>query len=256
MSDRTSLGRRLAALAAELDRARTPDVTPAVVHRLREGVLPTPAAKRPFMRRGLVLGLAVLALGATAAFAASRELRDSLLDLVGLRGVEVEQVPRLPPAPPGAEDAGERVSLAEAERRAPFELRRIDRAAFREPERVQARELDGTTAVSFAFAPRRGVPRSPHTDAGLLFTQLRARVDQPVLRKLAVTGGIDPLRVRGSRGYWLGGGDHVLTYRIDGRSVQSRLAGNVLVWQDGAVTLRIEAEVPKRRALAIARAVR
>lgn len=261
MPDRRSAEQRLAALATELERARTPDVVHAVSHELRPetargGVSRAPTTGRRSVRPGLVIALALLAVVTATAFAASPVLRDDLLELIGLRGVKIERVPELPPAPPALGDqAGERISLAEAAQRASFELRRIGRAPFRRPDRVEARELDGTTVVSFTFAPRLGLPRSPHTKAGLLVTQLRARVDEPVFRKLVAGGDVHPVRVRGSRGYWLGGGDHVLTYRLEGRTAQSRLSGNVLVWQDGAVTLRIEAQVPKRRALRIARSV-
>lgn len=260
-----SLESRLAALAAELDRMPTPDVASAVGHRLRgdrrmgaprRAVSPARVARQRPVRRGLAVGLAALALGATTALAASPELRDDLLELIGVRGVRIEQVPELPSVPPQARDElGERVSLAEADRRVAFELRRIERPAFRKPDRVHLRRLDGTSVVSFGFAPRRSLPRSPHTDAGLLVTQFRARVDEPVLRKLAVGGRVERVRVSGAGGYWLAGGEHVITYRAGGKTLVARRAGNVLVWQDGSVTLRVEAQVPKRRALRIARSV-
>lgn len=259
------LGRRLAALATELDRVPTPDVASAVGRRLRSDRrvgaprrAPSPArVARPWpVRRGLAVALAALALGATTALAASPDLRDDLLELIGVRGVRIEQVPELPSAPPQARgELGKRVGLTEADRRTAFELRRIGLRAFRTPDRVHLRRLDGTSVVSFALAPRPGLPRSPHTDAGLLFTQFRARLDEPVLRKLALGGGVDRVRVGGSRGYWLGEGEHMVTYQSGSETVVARLAGNVLVWQDGSVTLRVEAQVPKRRALGIARSV-
>ena len=67
------------------------------------------------------------------------------------------------------------------------------------------------------------------------------------------------MEVDGEPGYWLGGAAHVLFYLHptgDIRDAPMRLAGPTLVWERGDLTLRLEADVSKSRALAIARSVR
>ena len=67
------------------------------------------------------------------------------------------------------------------------------------------------------------------------------------------------MRIDGEPGFWLAGAPHGLLYEDpSGQIVESptRLAGRTLVWRRGARTLRLEADVPKSRALAIARSVR
>ena len=66
------------------------------------------------------------------------------------------------------------------------------------------------------------------------------------------------MTVDGEPGYWLDGAPHTLLYEHPSggiREVPARLVGNTLVWQRGEQTLRLEADVTKERALAIARSV-
>jgi hypothetical protein len=61
--------------------------------------------------------------------------------------------------------------------------------------------------------------------------------------------------VDGGQGYWLEGAPHVFFYRdASGNIVNDtlRLAGNTLVWVQDGVTIRLEAQVTKERALQIA----
>jgi hypothetical protein len=65
--------------------------------------------------------------------------------------------------------------------------------------------------------------------------------------------------VTGEPGFWLAGAPHGLVY-VDpsGQILEApaRLAGHTLVWRRGRLTLRVEADIPMERALAIARSVR
>ena len=259
--------RRLLTLAEEVALPPTPDIATAVSRRLLherpDATQPAALSSRWRARvrpapRLLMVVLAVLALGAGAAIAASPGLRDSFLELIGVRGARIQEVPKLPAGPrqPGVE-LGPRTSLVEAERRADFPLRRIRRPGFLAPDRVHLRDVDGTPIVTFAFAPRRTLTASPYTGAGLLFTQFRARVDDTLLRKLAAGTRVERVRVTRARGYWLEGGRHTISYRSRrGALGPARLAGNVLIWQRGPVTLRLEGEFSKARALRLARSVR
>ena len=94
--------------------------------------------------------------------------------------------------------------------------------------------------------------------AGLLFTEFQAEVDtQFVEGKILFLGAtsVQPVTVSGDPGYWIEGEPHEIQYfDPSGREVpdQTRLAGNVLLWQHGDVTFRIEADIGKAQAVRIA----
>jgi hypothetical protein len=63
--------------------------------------------------------------------------------------------------------------------------------------------------------------------------------------------------VNGAFGLWLVGGPHVLRYEQRGRfaEIETRLAGNTLLWLAGGRTLRIEGELTRAQALRLARSL-
>jgi hypothetical protein len=215
------LEQRLRDLAGALSFPETPDVAAAVEARLsREGRGP---ARRP-RRRALVLAVALLvaALGAVLAL----------------------------PAVYGELDLGELVPLAEAQAALPF---RIALPAEEEVGRVEQVFLDrrfGSGAVSIAW---------PGAEAPLVLTEFRGET-LPYVQKLAgPTTEVVPVSVDGAPGVWLEGGPHVVLFRDPSGAVlerRSRLSGNVLLWERGGVTYRLEGEVPLERALEIAGGVR
>jgi hypothetical protein len=76
------------------------------------------------------------------------------------------------------------------------------------------------------------------------------------MQKLLDAGvSLQRVRVNGTDGFWISGAPHQVAY-LDpkGRPVEDlvRLAGNVLVWDEGRITYRIEADVSLQEALAIA----
>jgi hypothetical protein len=61
--------------------------------------------------------------------------------------------------------------------------------------------------------------------------------------------------VNGGRGFWLEGAPHQFFYRDPDGSVRPdtlRLAGNTLLWEQGGVTLRLEADLTRDQALRLA----
>ena len=69
----------------------------------------------------------------------------------------------------------------------------------------------------------------------------------------------EPLLVNDHNGMWIQGAPHVVMYfdstgRPRDRNV--RIAGNVLMWAYGSVTLRIEGPITKARALGLAASIR
>jgi hypothetical protein len=103
--------------------------------------------------------------------------------------------------------------------------------------------------VSFVYGSK--------ADPRALFTQFAGQVDEVIFKKIASDTKIEPVTVDGQPGYWLEGA-HFFSYldrHGDMQSEQVRLAGNVLLWERGTRTLRLEADISKEEALRIAASV-
>ena len=218
----------------------TPDLASGVRRRLGD-------RRRIRWQRPLVIALAVLGV-AIGAVLAVQPARTAVLDWLGIRGARITRVEKLPPAPAlGNLDLGRRITLAEARRRAPWLL-------VPSAEGVGAPDLVARSAqvpggkITLLWGTRR--------DVHLLLTEFRG---EAFIEKLVQPGAkVELLQVDGSPGAWLGG-SHVLMYRDrDGRirDDTARLAGKTLLWQRGAVTLRLEGDFSREEALRIARSTR
>ena len=63
--------------------------------------------------------------------------------------------------------------------------------------------------------------------------------------------GVTDVQVGRHRGYWIDGDPHEVVYEgPDGRTTSTRLAGNTLIWSDGARAYRFESALDREDALA------
>jgi hypothetical protein len=209
--------------ALEVAWPEEPDVTAGVRARL--------GSPRP-RRRRLLVPVVIVALVAVVPPA-----RSTVLHWFGIGGERIERVPAQPtPAPTGTpSDLGSRIPLP------PGAL--VPRALGR-PDAVYRND----DIVTFRY-------RSPRA----LLDQFPGSTNRQFVRKTAGPDTrIERVTVNGEPGFWLTGAQHALIYEDPNGSVlplPARLAGNTLVWRHGDRTLRLEADVPKARALAIARSV-
>jgi hypothetical protein len=237
---------QLADLAAHVALPPAPDVAARVRARVEAG----PPRRAWRLRPALAVPLALLAL-AVGGVAAVPSARSAVLRWLGIEGVRIERVPKAPtPAPtssPPALDLGARTPLTGA--------MLVPRALGR-PAAVYA---DGDR-VTFLYRPRRGLPESEQSGAGALLSQFPGRTNRLYVTKMAGPDTtVARVRVGGEPGFWLGGAAHSVLYVDPSGAVRespARLAGPTLVWRRGDRTLRLEADVPKSRALAIARSIR
>jgi hypothetical protein len=224
----TVLEQALVRLGGELEFPATPDLAAAVSGRLE----PRAPSRR---RRALVLVPVVVVLALAVAFAVP-PARTAILHLFGVGGVTVVRVDALPPAqerPLGA-TLGTRSSPDRVERDLGFR--------FLLPPTNHAPQLYET---SFAAAALLAMPQP------VLLTELRSD-GGGLLKKLAGTGTrVESVRVNGDPGIWISGKAHVFIEP----AAPPRLAGNVLVWQHGDVTLRLEGKLTKADALGLARSI-
>ena len=242
----SELEARLSALAVDWPEA--PDVTERVRERLiEEERAPARPAGRFFgLRRRVAIPLAALVL--LGGVMAVPPARSTVLDWLGLGGETIERVPEQPSPAPTPLDLGERLPLpADA----------VVPAALGEPDAVYR---DAAGILTLLYRPRSGLPESEHSGAGALISQFPGRTGEDFVRKFAGPDTtIERVTVDGEPGFWLAGAPHGLLYEDPSgqvREAPSRLAGPTLVWRRGDRTLRLEADITKERALAIARSVR
>lgn len=238
------LEERLVELRDEIRFPETPDLAARIHATPQPGVGVT--ASR--WRRLALVAAVILALTG-ALLAASPGARSALRDLFGLGGASVVRVERLPaPGAPAGYVPGRIVSLAEARARVDYRLRLPP--VGRRPFRVVLDDAVAGGAVSFVWC----------CDPELLLMQFPGTRSVDYVRKLVGPGTtVEELQVDGGRGYWLEGAVHAVVFvDRDGafHDSESRLAGNVLLWEDGDVTLRLEGHVSRDEAVAVARSLR
>jgi len=235
------LERRLAGLAPDYPFPPTPDLAMAARGQLglKRG------GRRPSR---LVLALAALVAAFAGVLAASPGARGALADWLDfLPGVRVERVDELPSMPLASWTGvyGEEVTLAEAERLAPFDLLLPESQG--EPDLVyRYRDPSGGFVATAVYGDARDarLVLTQWTTEDILFHKLLGPVTQAEL-----------VDVRDARGLWISGNQHVVFYLgqdFQERAAQGALAGNVLVWQEGDVGYRLEAGVGLERALQLA----
>lgn len=250
----TPLERELAALHDGLAFPASPDVAAAVLARISEA-----SPRRPSVaRRPLVLAFAALVLAAAAAMAVPAA-RSAILDFFGLQGASVQRVETLP------EPAATRLVLG-----MPLPIRdgvvQTEWESLLVPEALGAPDAayysphPPSGKVSLVYEPGQGVPRSAYSGVGLLVTEFRGDLYPGYIDKLAEMGTtVETLTVDGNPALWLEGGPHFVYFRNpDGSLVeeQGRLAGNTLLVEHGALLVRIEGEIERERAVAIAESLR
>jgi hypothetical protein len=212
----TDLELELRDLAAQLDLPPAPPLADAVRTRL---------ARRRHRRRALVLALAAVVAALAVALAVPGS-RASLLRFFHVRGAAVTLVDRLPRLTP-RRSLGTPIPLGQA----PF---RLLLPSDRRPRQVYV----GGGGYWLRYP-------------GLLLFEYESRTGTTLLKKVAASADVEYVDVRGEPGIWVGARHAV--YLPGG---PPRAAGHVLIWQHGPLTLRLEADVGRERALAIARSVR
>lgn len=228
------LEQRLRDLRGELAWPATPAFEPVLERR------------RSWAGRRAALALALLLVAVAAgALALSPGARSAFLELFRLKGASVQLVETLPQAETGRPDFGERVAREEAERRVGFSLLDLGEA---EPDAVFVR-ADRMATLVYGPVER---PR-------LVLSQLRGAVWEGFLKKVGAGGTtVEEVRVRGERGLFLSGDEHVVMFvGEDGRVTgeETHLAGTVLLWNRGELLLRLEGELSRAEALELAQMV-
>lgn len=152
--------------------------------------------------------------------------------------------------PPGQE-LGPIVSLDQARSDAGFGLLVPTAAGYTDPPEVHLTGVRPFSRVTLWYP-----------DQATMLTEFLGEIQPDAFQKI-VGGGttVEPVRVGTSEGWWISGAPHelVLLFRDpDGRTrwQQVTVTGNVLLWQAGAVTLRLETPLDRAAAIAVAMSLR
>src|SRR5262245_1002170 len=253
MADRTltdeQLSAALVALGRDLDYPETPSLSGAVTDRL---VAERTRGARPrlpglaLLNRRRVLVLVAVGLVALLGIAAAARLAIGAFEIRVQPRAEGSPTPSLPPIEPSA--IGEPVSEAEAIARAGFEPALPPGPS---PDEVYVIDSDfGDPGVLYAWRPSATYPQIEGTEWGLLL--IVAQGDQEFATKTVNRfDALVDVKVNGRRAAWIPA-PHELSISTDEGSKTYSVTGNVLIWQVGDLTYRLETELGRAQAIALA----
>jgi hypothetical protein len=218
--------------------------------------------------RQIWLVAAILLLAIASGLVLFPEARHAIADRLGLQGVLirwVDEVPSPQPSPVGAPLLlGRPVSLDEAQEAVDFPVRVPTAAGFDAPGEIYLLAQDEGAMVSFIYPAAPGLPASDQTGVGALLTQFQGEADRGLIEKglpddSAQVTRLEAISVGGEPGFWISGAPHGFFFVCydagECRQERYRLAGNVLLWEQDGVTLRLESTLSREAALAIAESV-
>ena len=221
--------RELQALAAYVDFPAERDLAPAVRARL---------TVRPRRRRALVVVLAAVLVAIAVAFAVP-PARSAILRFLHLQGVTIVVVDELPQVKTSQLYLGRPIALDGAERTTGF--RPLTSDLLGKPDRVT---WDGRQ-LWFVYGHTR-----------LLVSQFAGGGLSLFIKKVAgPETTIRPVVVNGSQGYFISGAEHFVYQQPNEliREERVRLARDVILFEAGRLTVRIEGDLTQAEALKIAR---
>ena len=254
MADRTltdeQLSAALVALGRDLAYPQTPSLSAAVAGRLLTERTRGARPRLPglaLLNRRRVLVLVAVGLVALLGIAAAARL--------AIGAFEVRVQPRvtpsasLPPVEPSA--IGEPVSREEAVARAGFEPTLPPGPA---PDEVYVVDTDfGGRGILYAWRPSADHPRIEGSEWGLMLIAARGEAEW-VTKSV---GGFDALvdvRVNGEPAFWLPV-PHEVSISTNHGSETFSVTGNVLIWQVGDLSYRLETSLGRAEAIALAQSM-
>ena len=270
MAERDTIELRLAALGDDLF-PPTPDLRSKVVEAIRSGAA-IPAHRRrtwawSVASRRRVFGLAAAFIAAVTV-ATVPALRTAVAGFFHLPGVTIGRQTTQPTAPATAPPSarvpsapiiagngmflGDAVSLDAARARLAFTP--LLPSSLGSVDVVYVRTPPAGGALSLVYASDVGRPPAVMSGVSILITEFRGDFEPEFIGKiLGPDATIEPVSIRGESGYWISGAPHEILYpNSDGSQPDElRLATNTLLWQHGALLIRVEGMQTRQQALAI-----
>ena len=257
--DDRDIERTLADIGARLDGPKR-DMWPAVRTRIAERRARPWWSRLVFDRNTLAPVAATLAVILVAGLLLTPRFADALGNLLNIRGVQIYRVPQTPTARPTAAAltfAGQRVTTAaEASRIAGFTVRTP--AALGDPSAIYVETAP--VRVTIVYASVKGIPTSPQAGVSAIVVEFKGTLETQIMAKAIGPGTtLDAVPLGSGVGYYLAGQPHQFFFRDPAGNIQPetlRLAGNTLLWEEGGLTYRLEAQVGLEEAVRIASSLR
>jgi len=248
----------LTEIGALLDYPRPARLADAVRVRLRE-----PRAARRRLRIAFVPAAATLVLLLLVVALALPAVRAAATEFLRLRGIDIFPSATIAPRPTpsaGVTFPGERVSLDEAQRRVHFTITTPRDTRLGAPDEVRVDVVGQNERVTLVYVSRSSIPVSREAGVSAAVIEFRGAVDASLFGKTVGPGTrLESVTVNGSPGFWLEGQPHFFVWRDPSGNFQQetlRLAGSTLIWEQDGVTIRLEADLTRDDALAIAASFR
>jgi hypothetical protein len=144
--------------------------------------------------------------------------------------------------------SGEMITLREARSRMDGALLLPRTPSLGKPDEVYANGTFGKDGIVLVY--RDGLPPLGDTEFSLVLTETPGEMGPAYLSGKTTAGSdLERVNVDGGPGYWGSAG------RIPS-AMDPHLPGNVLLWEQGSVALRLEADVHREQAIRIAESVR
>ena len=252
-----SLERALGALTPHLDFPAPVDVRAAVLTRIRgRDATVQPLVGRRWWQPAVAAAF-VLVLVSALVLTALPQARRAVADLLGFDDLRIEVVER--PVPELGRDlrVGRAVTRAEALRLFGV-VPALDPSVHSAPRRIYLSESGFMLSVVYGESAE--LPSAARDGVSLLITAHDGDLHPGFGEKVVMSGeaSVRPVEVRGMQGYWVRG-DHAFfvyttTNGID-ELESSRIANDVLVWEERGVILRIEGLMTRSAAIAFAEAL-
>jgi hypothetical protein len=243
--------------------------TPDIASSIRAQIATPPARPAPawsiWRPRRLAIAVLVLLLAGAGALAVLPDLRSALADRLGIDGIRIEFTDDVPETPvPGSPPVGvtlllgDRLSLDEAQARVPYTIQAP--VQLGSPDEVYVRQLSAGPMVSLLYKPRPGLPEAAETGVGAILMQFPAGASPAELAKRVTKGlgdfvGVD---VGDAEGFWITGFSEFVIVEdpsADFDDALSRPSANVLIWQVGEVTYRLETDLARAEAIELAESI-
>jgi hypothetical protein len=253
---------QLTALAAAIDWPPTPRLRASRQFLLGQSPLPGPPrrAGRGNFRWALAAAAAFLIVATLLAYTPSREAIAGWINLhVTIHRVQNPPTPS--PLPPGHLgdnlDLGTPVTLEEARGSTAWKI--TVPSSLGQPDAVYVKPPPSGPSqgeVTLVYAHRPDIPVSGQTGVAVLVTEARGKVNEIFFQKMLGPGStIEQVNVGGHAGFWIAGHPHDFVFTdADGKvyGETMRLATNTLIFDNNGTIVRIEGDMTKAQALAIA----
>jgi hypothetical protein len=224
---------------------------------LQRRLASAPTTKRS--RYGWIPVTALLLVLVASLLLFSPTAREAVADLLGVAGIEITFDPD-PADAAGAElQLGEALSLDEATEAVDFEL--SVPGSLDAPDAVFLSDRPSSGRVFMVWESDDTLPASGDTGIGLIYSQfaLELAEDANFVKSVTPDTSVRAVEVGSAIGLWIEGAPHLISYEdAAGNRVEeeTRLAGNVLMWESDGVTHRIETTAGLQATLRMAGSLR